>query len=333
MTEPRPEINYARIFAILPEIMGFPMVRKGSRYFAPRYLTGEVSPRKDKMAAWLTKTGGDMIMVAECGSETLPLYQWMVKYGGCADYAEAHRKLLNLDRSNIVIPEERYRPEPPLRYVYEFTVQDSEKNRIKTPDNFTLYLRRMIGNKNAEVLLREYRVGAIPRYFRRDDGKWVSEMMTVYWYIDPNGKVCHDKRILYDANGHRNHEFTARRQYRIANGFRGTALYGEHLYPVSEPRLLVESEKTAIICRAFYGRGNWVAYGGKNMLKYDDVRAGDKILPDYDCYEEFTRKFGRNVCVKWWECEAATAVGYEVGVKDDPADMVEYLIDCKTNNN
>lgn len=75
-------------------------------------------------------------------------------------------------------------------------------------------------------------------------------------------------------------------------------LFGEHLlaeYP-EKPVILVEAEKTAIICCGFMPEYNWLATGGKtqlgeklNVLKGYDVTA----LPDIDAVEYWTEYFAK----------------------------------------
>lgn len=75
-------------------------------------------------------------------------------------------------------------------------------------------------------------------------------------------------------------------------------LFGEHLlaeYP-EKPVILVEAEKTAIICCGFMPEYNWLATGGKtqlgeklNVLKGYDVTA----LPDIDALEYWKDYFSR----------------------------------------
>ena len=75
-------------------------------------------------------------------------------------------------------------------------------------------------------------------------------------------------------------------------------VFGEHLlaeYP-EKPVILVEAEKTAIICCGFMPEYNWLATGGKtqlgeklNVLKGYDVTA----LPDIDAVEYWTDYFAK----------------------------------------
>jgi len=330
MKQPYPEISYRRVFESLETIMGFPLTRKGSRYFAPRYLSGEISPRRDKMAAFLTRDIQPVIMIVECGGDCIPLYQWMIKYGGCADYAEAHRKLLNLDRSNIIIPEERFRPEIPTKYVYQSVVRDTEMYRKQHGDNFSRWLSGLVGTERAAATLDMYRVGSVKtRVPKMTDGVvgFLDTEVTIFWYINAEGLVAYDKRVLYNPDGHRNHDYTGRRHYKIDDGFNSRTLYGcntlEHR-EYEERIFIVEAEKSAVLARAYYGagRGIWLACGGMTNLRHEDLRGGEVLIADFDAWPLWSKKFTECSVPRWWE----TTEGYIPGAKHDIADMIEYII-------
>jgi len=75
-------------------------------------------------------------------------------------------------------------------------------------------------------------------------------------------------------------------------------LFGEHLlkqYPF-KPVALVESEKTAVICSAFWQEYIWLATGGKSQLNDRlQVLRGRKVVafPDVDGYLEWKEKLSR----------------------------------------
>jgi hypothetical protein len=333
MNQPYPEVNYRRVFESLETIIGFPLKRKGRKYYAARYASGEVSARPDKLTCWMSKGAQPVVMVCEAGGDCLPIYQWLVKYGGCIDYAEAYQKLLSLDRSNIIIPEERVRIEIPLRHVYPDIMERTEKQRVKTPDNFSRYLYGMVGRERAEPVLAAYHVGSIPcRIPNLSDGVvgWSDEQLTIFWYINSDGKINHDKRIFYNPNGHRCRTWTGKRTFRIDDGFRGRCLFGSHLLydrQYGEKIYVTESEKSAVICRAYFGEGVWLAAGGNNYLRHEDVRADFVLLADRDAHEMWSKKFTQCQVPKWWE--AYEAMGWVCGEKDDIGDAIEWVVNNK----
>jgi hypothetical protein len=75
-------------------------------------------------------------------------------------------------------------------------------------------------------------------------------------------------------------------------------LFGEHLlkqHP-TRPVALVESEKTAVICSAFWPQYIWLATGGKSQLNDRlQVLRGRKVVafPDVDGYLEWKEKLSR----------------------------------------
>ena len=75
-------------------------------------------------------------------------------------------------------------------------------------------------------------------------------------------------------------------------------LFGEHLleqYPLKNVAL-VESEKTALICTAFWPEDIWLATSGKSQLNDRlQVLKGRKVVafPDVDGYQEWKEKLSR----------------------------------------
>lgn len=73
-------------------------------------------------------------------------------------------------------------------------------------------------------------------------------------------------------------------------------LFGEHLLSQDpdRPVVLVESEKTALICAGLMPRYAWLATGGKSQLSEEKQRVlkGRKVIafPDVDGYEDWARK-------------------------------------------
>ncbi|MEJ1730382.1 DUF6371 domain-containing protein, partial [Escherichia coli] len=86
---------------------------------------------------------------------------------------------------------------------------------------------------------------------------------------------------------------------RLPDGWELTqCLFGEHLlrqHP-TRPVALVESEKTAVICSAFWPQYIWLATGGKSQLNDRlQVLMGRKVVafPDVDGYLEWKEKLSR----------------------------------------
>lgn len=121
--------------------------------------------------------------------------------------------------------------------------------------------------------------------------------MTVFWQVDERGAVRTGKMMRYKSDGHRDkeaprswiHTRLRNKRYRLSDGTEvcyfndqthemKQTLYGMHLtaaYPDARINI-VESEKTAIICAAYFGylgKDLWLATGGMSQL------SGEKLKP------------------------------------------------------
>jgi hypothetical protein len=304
-------IDYKRVFAGLPTIMGMPMIRVKDRWWASRKMDGTLSPRQDKLVCRMVDDG---IQIFEQGFGSRTLFNWMIEFGGCKDRKEAHAKLVSLGAGFMP---EKIEPEKklPLRHVDPYHMKQSAIKRSRSNDNLTLFLKTVFDPGRVESVLRMYNVGAegVPE-------KW----MTQFWYVDESGIILHDKKMMYKPNGHRDRDIIPARRFKVGSGYHGRCLFGAHLLPTlgrTEPVYLVESEKTAIICSLHYGRGLWLASGGMENIRVGQIGEGWKLLPDYDGYEKWNNKY-KGRCVKWWE----SYPGYECGPKDDIGDLIiNYL--------
>jgi hypothetical protein len=123
---------------------------------------------------------------------------------------------------------------------------------------------------------------------------------------------------------HRDREIAPGRMFKKSKGYNSYGLFGEHLIPTHGGGnvYVVESEKTALLGALYYGKGLWLACGGKNNLRACGVKDGWKILPDVDAFKTWKNAFG-NACVEWWRGYD----GMEIGEKWDIGDLiVERLI-------
>ena len=138
-----------------------------------------------------------------------------------------------------------------------------------TENNLLKYLRNTYGNTNTDVVKKMYYIGT-----SKDNG-------TVFWNINRNTKVQKAKVSYYNLNGKRTNKFKV--PYKNEDGYYG-CLFGEHLLDIDENKdkavILVESEKTAIVCAMYYPKYVWIAYGGINGLTNDKISnlIGRKVI-------------------------------------------------------
>jgi hypothetical protein len=169
--------------------------------------------------------------------------------------------------------------------------------------DFTLFLKNLIGGEKTCEAVNTYCLGVTKN---RD---------VIFYQLDKEGRCRTGKIMKYDRKtGHRIKDeqvggkitwvHAVLRQsadplLRLADGWELTqCLFGEHLlkqYPF-KPVALVESEKTAVICSAFWPEYIWLATGGKSQLNDRlQVLKGRKVVafPDVDGYLEWKEKLSR----------------------------------------
>lgn len=314
------KIDYNKVFSILPKIMDMPMTFQRNRWNAARYIDGSFSTRPDKLVCRMVNDG---IQVLEQGGEAMTLFNWMIQYGGCRDRMEAKLRLVSLSSAVIEAPDFKEK-QLPLRFVPKDYLERSMEGRIYNPDNFTMFLRRMFGFSDAEYVLRKYKVG---RAWQRIAADSTYADVTQFWYINRKGEIYHDKKILYKEDGHRDHRYGGSRIFTKGKGYSGRCLFGEHLLSnrrEGERVFVVESEKTAMLADLFFGRGIWLATGGKTYFKHNGTENDWTYIADIDAWRDWV-EYNRGNTPKWWEAYPKWAHGE----KDDIGD---YIIWKKKQN-
>ena len=104
----------------------------------------------------------------------------------------------------------------------------------------------------------------------------------IFWYINREQKVQKSKHVWYKSNGKRTDYFKV--PYKNDEGYK-FCLFGEHLLDQDDkPIILVESEKSAIICSIEFPEYKWLAYSGLNGLTNEKIKALSNrqvmIIPD-----------------------------------------------------
>ena len=160
-------------------------------------------------------------------------------------------------------------------------------------DNFFRFLAKRFGEEEARRLYTLYNVG--------HHNQWSGS--TVFWQIDVAGRVRAGKVMAYGEDGHRvKTSDTARVSWvhsllKLPDFHLTQCFFGEHLLrqnPESKA-VIVESEKSAIICAHFYPSFVWLATGGKagcfNGQASQVLRGRDVLLlPDLGAESEWQKK-------------------------------------------
>lgn len=142
--------------------------------------------------------------------------------------------------------------------------------QAKENNNLIAYLIELYGYHKVSQVIKMYYIGT-------SKFNW-----TIFWYVDKQGRVRKSKEVLYKSNGKRTNKF--RVPYKNENDYY-FCLYGEHLLERNtKPIILVESEKTAIVCAIQFPQYTWLAYSGINGLTNNKLLALKNlqivIIPD-----------------------------------------------------
>lgn len=281
----------------IPTIMGLELKRTRNGWQGGYYLDRSKHPyRRDKLKVWIWEYN---IWVGEEGGRAMSLQTWLCTYGGAADYKEAYRIM----RGNAIplpyVVNERERVEG--KYVPEEVMEEYHGYDLRNNNLFN-YFCRLFGEHRAIEVFERYNVTSDER------GN------AVFWYVNNEGKIVHDKIVKYQWNGHRDKTFGGFRRFKTNDGFSERCAFGAHLVGSDDEIVnIVESEKSAMMAYLAYG-GIWLAVGGKGQLRDADERT--RLWPDIDASLDWSEK--GNV-VPWWE-------GEDVGEKWDIGDLIEAKI-------
>lgn len=285
----------ARAFERIPEITGLELTRHGNKWQGGYYLNGDRHPyRRDKLKVVEWKNG---IWLFEEGGEGMSLETWLQQYGGARDYWDAIK----------IIEGES------VGFKYDRSVRQKQKSGLYVDPN------ALLGAKQYDLsysplfrhmcqLFPESRVRAVWDAYNVTAN---SKGATIFWYLNQDGKICHDKVCWYQEDGHRNKNMSMGRQFRIGDGFTENPMFGSHFK--KKPKGILESEKSALYASCYYG-GVWLATGGVGNLR----DPGDiPLYADRDAEEAWGRI---GDCVDWYSDWP------ECGDHSDLGDKIEWLV-------
>jgi hypothetical protein len=211
-----------------------------------------------------------------CGETSLPPARYVDEKGNTYVWDEQQQKViqdcdtlsnacvtkrhtLTENAPNTTIKQQNLSYKPPkISNIIDF---DMVELSYKSDDinNFKLYLHRKYVGYDVTNALQMYYIGTSANNY------------TVFWYINQYGKVQKSKEVLYQPNGKRTNKFRVPYKNDDEHYF---CLFGEHLLANNtKPIILVESEKTAVICSFVFPKFTWLAYSGINGLTYDKLYA------------------------------------------------------------
>ena len=266
----------------------------GSRFTCPacggkRCFTRYVDENGD----WLDEAVGRCNHESRCGYHYTP-----------RQFFEDHPSARPDWKENFFRIPQRSVPHPVKKRLWTLSADIVRNSVHPTLDSdFTLFLKNLIGREKTCEAVNTYCLGVTKN---RD---------VIFYQLDKEGRCRTGKIMKYDRKtGHRIKDeqvggkitwvHAVLRQsadplLRLPDGWELTqCLFGEHLlrqFPF-KPVALVESEKTAVICSAFWQEYIWLATGGKSQLNDRlQVLRGRKVVafPDVDGYLEWKEKLSR----------------------------------------
>lgn len=205
-------------------------------------------------------------------------------------------------------------------------------------NRFVTFLKRTFGNDDANRLVGKYYIGS--------SSHWAGA--NVFWQIDRHGKIHTGKIMIYDpytgkrvkrdpiTGEPRNfvswvHSVLNLKDYNLVQ-----CLFGEHLLSDASPDtpvVIVESEKTAIICSRLVTDAVWLATGGcQNLSKKlcEPLRGRDIVLmPDNGKFEDWAKR-GRELMGFCRSVRICDIMEHKAAQKGD--DLCDLLVEQYTNN-
>lgn len=302
-------IDLYAVMQHIPDIMNMNLVWRKGAWEGRYYISGERHPyKKDKLKIkfWRNEKGCS-IWLHEQGGDSMSLQQWLVRYGGAADWKEAmdmmrgnsrpDPKLLNLIRTGSDTHEVKYIAKSDYKACSLFDLR-------RCP--LFVWMAGIFGKEQVRDVWAKYHVTT--------DG----DGLAVFWYTNSDGKICYDKRIKYKYDGHRDKTFGGTRKYLTKDGYMERPMFGAHLvYSGKEDSdkevCVVESEKSALILSLTFPDKTFLATGGKNNLR--DVDDCMLLYPDIDAIELWSSIPHARI-VEWWKDEDVRSD------HDDYADVV-----------
>jgi len=265
-----------------PKLMGMELHRHGRGLEGAYYLNGDrhVS-RKDKLKVFVSKGS---VWVKEEGGRCVSLPQWLVEFGGAADYKEAIGRIKGEPVNMEWRREYRESAVKEVKYVDPAALRGAKEYDLALSPLFR-WMCGLFSEEKVREVWNRYNVTANSR-----GG-------TVFWYVDGKGRICHDKVAWYGEDGHRIKTMSMGREYRVGDGYSARAFFGEHLMPPSGEICCLESEKSALLASLAYPDKCWVACGGKSNLR--GISARFRLYPDLDAVEDW-RKSGARIA-EWWK--------------------------------
>ena len=290
-----------------PRLMGMELRECGTnKLCGPYYLNRDLHQwRRDKLKLFVSRGS---VWCAEEGGRCISLPQWLIEFGGASDYKDALRIIRGQSQTIDWSKHEVRAKNDTVKYVSPDVLQGAKAYDLRKCPLFLWFC----------TLFPERRVReAFDRYNVTTDGQGLA----VFWAVNQDGRILHDKRMKYLPTGRRDKSFGGTRLYKTADGYSARCFFGSHLIPAcgDSDILTVESEKSAIGLYLWTGK-TVIATAGKNNLHERDSRL--LCYPDKDGFDEWEATGNR--CIRWFD-------EWELPYEQQPPtadvmDMIEWKI-------
>ena len=298
------DIDWIRVFQRVPEITGLDLTLRGKAWEGRYYITTEPHPYKqDKLKI---KLYDGCVWLHEQGGPSMSLPTWLTQHGGANDYKHAFEIIRGKDKPLTQRPEYVAKKEQ-INYVSPDVLRGAKAYDLNKCPLFRWF---------CTIFPKQKVKDAFELYSVTTDNKGLA----VFWIIDKDGRILHDKRMRYCDNGHRDKTFGGTRKYKVTDGYVGRSYFGENLVSGNNENILVvESERTAIFLYLVTGKIT-IATGGKTNLRTKNDRF--VCYPDKDAFNDWL--LTGNTCIPWFE-------GWELPDCQQPEnsdilDMIEWRI-------
>lgn len=289
-----------------PRLLGMELREKGSGLEGGYYLNGDRHAyRKDKLKVFISRGS---VWVSEEGGRCVSLPQWLIEFGGAADFKDALRMIRGESQSIQWTREVREKVEKGIQYVSPDVLIGAKAFPLENCSLFR-WMCSMFPEERVRKVWDMYNVTTD------------SHGNAVFWYVDQNGKILFDKRIAYKDDGHRDKSFFPGRQYRVGDGYSGRCYFGACVPDDGRKAFICESEKSALLAALHYDGRRFLATGGKSNL--GAIEPNMMLVPDMDARVEWEEK---GEVWPWWEKWGIPVS--EIPSHADIGDMIEYKRLC-----
>ena len=285
-----------------PKLMGMELRECGqNKLCGGYYLNRDTHPwRRDKLKVFISRGS---VWVAEEGGRCVSLPQWLIEFGGAADFKDAMRMVKGESQAIVWNHEMRQKATGVVKYVSPDVLAGAKGDDLRGCPLFRWMCKMFPEDRVREVW---------DRYNVTTD----SHGNAVFWYVNQEGKILYDKRIAYGEDGHRRKDFFPGRQYRVGDGYSGKAYFGAHLKDDGKKAFIMESEKSVLLSAIYFGDRRFMACGGKSNLR--EIGPHTLLIPDMDARDLWLEKSSPEQVWPWWE-------KWSIEQIPDHADIGDYI--------